>query len=50
MPIPIAAPSKTARKRLSVACRAISAALRAESAERAMASCSDRVRSRRAWA
>ena len=50
MPMPIAAPSKTARNRVSVACRASRAALRADIAERAMASCSERVRSRRAAA
>ena len=50
MPMPMAAPSKTARKRASLACSACSASLRAGSAERAMASCSARVRSRSAWA
>ena len=50
MPMPMAAPSNTARKRASVACSACSASLRAASAERAMASCSARVRSRSAWA
>lgn len=49
MPMPIAASLKTARKRASVACRACSAWDRAASAERAMASCSASVRSRRAW-
>ncbi len=50
MPMPTAAPSKTARKRSSLACRACWASVRAVSAERAMASCSLRVRSRSARA
>ncbi len=50
MPMPIAAPWKTARKRASLACRASATALRALSAAREMASCSVRVRSRSACA
>ncbi len=49
MPIPMAASLNTARKRASVACSACSAWERAVSAERAIASCSERVRSRSAW-
>lgn len=48
MPMPMAAPSKTARKRASLACRASATTPCAFSAAWAMASCSARVRARSA--
>lgn len=49
MPMPTAAPSKTARKRASLAARARSASAWAASAARDRDSCSYKVRSRSAW-
>lgn len=48
MPIPMAAPSKTARNRASLACSASATVLRAFNAAWEMASCSASVRSRSA--
>jgi hypothetical protein len=50
MPMPMAAPSKTARKRASVACRAWATTPWAWRAATEMASCSASVRSRSSWA